>query len=210
MATATPISEAGNQMAQVIEEAWRATASLDEVVDGETRQSAFVLVLEAMLRNAASAEPKVDANLADSFDDSYQVVEQDDLYPTPGLRAEAISAYLDIQPEQVPLLCSVEQAAPDLRLRPTRLAPTNPAAAREIALLLLGVRTAVALDTQLDDIRQAVERYCQGDEPPFAAALQSSPEWVVMGVRGSERKIVRLREPGVTAARTLAQRLVAG
>ena len=195
-------------MASVIREAWLATAELDGVADASTRQSAFVLILESMLHTGESSAPSADARDNDPFDASFQPVEQDDLYPTPELRTDAISAYLGIEVDQVPQLYSVAQADPVLRVNADRLAPEQALAMREIVLLLLGGRTSVALDTDLDDVRCAVEQYCQGESEPVVETLQSSTEWVVMGVRGSDRKIIRLREIGVAAVRDLIQRMV--
>ena len=206
--TGLPQTVAGATMAGVVREAWLATAELDEVVDSDVRQSAFVLVLEAMLRDGVVETPAEAVDLPDEFDASYDLVEQDDLYPTPELRTDAISSYLGIKAEQVPLLCAVEQADPTLRANVKRLLTEKHVSIREIALLLLGVRTAVALDTDLDEVRRAGEKYCSLDESTSAEIMQSSPEWVVMGVRGSERKIVRLRSAGVDAVRELVQQLV--
>lgn len=203
-----PQTETGTTMAGVVREAWLATAELDEVVDSDTRQSAFVLVLEAMLRDGELGTPVASVVEADTSDDSYEIVEQDDLYPTPDLRTDAISFYLGIRAEQVPLLCTVEQAEPIIQVNPDRLLTDRPTPIRDIAVLLLGVRTAVALDTEIDDVRRAVEQHCLLDETRFSETMQSSPEWVVMGVRGSDRKIVRLRAAGVDAVRELVQQLV--
>ena len=206
--TGLPQTVAGATMAGVVREAWLATAELDEVVDSDVRQSAFVLVLEAMLRDGEVETPAEAVDLPDEFDASYDLVEQDDLYPTPELRIDAISSYLGIKAEQVPLLCAVEQADPTLRANLKRLLTEKHVSIREITLLLLGVRTAVALDTDLDEVRRAGEQYCSLDESTSAEIMQSSPECVVMGVRGSERKIVRLRSAGVDAVRELVQQLV--
>ena len=206
--TGLPQTVAGATMAGVVREAWLATAELDEVVDSDVRQSAFVLVLEAMLRDGEVETPAEAVDLPDEFDASYDLVEQDDLYPTPELRIDAISSYLAIKAEQVPLLCAVEQADPTLRANLKRLLTEKHVSIREITLLLLGVRTAVTLDTDLDEVRRAGEQYCSLDESTSAEIMQSSPEWVVMGVRGSERKIVRLRSAGVDAVRELVQQLV--
>ncbi len=95
-----------------------------------------------------------------------------------------------------------------LQLNANRFSSAKLMTMREITLLLLGARTAVALDTEMEDVRHAVEQYRQDDEAIRSETFQSSPEWVVIGVRGSDHKIVRLRGLGVTAARELAQRLV--
>ena len=121
-----PQTETGTTMAGVVREAWLATAELDEVVDSDTRQSAFVLVLEAMLRDGELGTPVASVVEADTSDDSYEIVEQDDLYPTPDLRTDAISFYLGIRAEQVPLLCTVEQAEPIIQVNPDRLLTDRP------------------------------------------------------------------------------------
>ena len=79
-----PQTETGTTMAGVVREAWLATAELDEVVDSDTRQSAFVLVLEAMLRDGELGTPVASVVEADTSDASYEIVEQDDLVSHPG------------------------------------------------------------------------------------------------------------------------------
>ena len=205
---ALPPPTASVNMASVVREAWLATATLDEVADAPTRQSAFLLVLEAMLRSAGgrSTESPVPVNgaEADSADNG-----RDDLYSTPELRMDEISLYLKIAGEQVQNLFDVKKPTPSVQVHPSQLSRAKSAATREIALLVVGGRTALGLDTSMDDVRKVVEQYRKYDATSFAKTLQSSPELVVLGELQSAKRTVRLRGIGVSAVRGLAQRLVA-
>ena len=205
---ALPQSAAGIDMASVVREAWLATATLDEVADTETRRSAFMLVLEAMLRNKgeALAETVIPKNGAEA--DSPGDV-GDNLYSTPELRMDAISSYLEIAGEQVEILFDVNEPTPSVQVHPSQLPHAKGTATREIALLVLAGRTALGIDTSMDDVRKVAERYRKYDGANFAKTLQSSPDLVVLRKPRSSQRTVRLRGAGVSAARELAQRLVA-
>ncbi len=207
--TIEPRTDAGLQMAGVVKEAWLATSQLGDDVAPETREVAFKLVLEAMLRNGGSTPPGAEAPDDGSSDSHFDNTAEDDLYSTPELRMDAVSAYLEIEGEEVEILFAVEDAVPRLQVSPTKLARTKSKATREIALLVLGARTALGLDTQMNDVREYVDHYKKYDAANFAKTLQTSPELVVLGKPRSSQRTVRLRSKGVEAARELAKRLVA-
>ena len=122
---------------------------------------------------------------------------------------DAISSYLEIAGEQVEILFDVKEPAPTFQVLPSQLSQAKGAATREIALLVLGGRTALGLDTSMNDIRQVVEQYRKYDRTNFAKTFQSSPDLVVLAKPPSSQRTVRLRGIGVSAVRELAQRLVA-
>ena len=205
---ALPQSAAGIDMASVVREAWLATATLDEVADPQTRQSAFMLVLEAMLRSRseASVEAAVPRNGAEADSPADK---GDDLYSTPELRGDAISSYLQIAREHVEVLFAIEELEPTLQLAAQNLARGKRPATREIALLLVAARTSLGLDTLTDHIRESAEHYRKYDGPDFLSTLQKSEEFVVLGRPRMRARVVRLRRAGVAAAQELAQKLVA-
>lgn len=203
-----PQTKAGSNMASVVREAWLATATLDEVADAHTRQSAFMLVLEAMLRNRgeASTEAVIPRNGAEA--DSASDV-GDNLYSTPELRGDAISSYLQIAREHVESLFAIGEPEPTLQLPVHNLSQGKRPATREIALLVVAARTSLGLDTFTDHIREPTEYYRKYDGPNFLSTLQKSDEFVVLGRPRTRARVVRLRRAGVAAAQELAQKLSA-
>lgn len=204
-----PKTEAGASMAGMVREAWLATSELDAEVERSTRESAFMLVLEAMLKDHISEVAPTESltSGAEAGDGNGQPA--DDLYSTPELRTDAISSYLEIGEEQVEILFDVGGSEPTIHVGPVELSQAKRTATLEIALLMLSARTALGLDTQMDDIRKVVEQYRKYDRGNFAKTLQSSPDVVVLGKPHSSQRTVRLRGVGVSAARELAHRLVA-
>ena len=204
-----PQSKAGSSMAAIVKEAWLATSQLGEKVAPETREVAFKLVLEAMLSSEGSVPTGIEASVDDSSGLASDDPGENDLYSTPELRMDAISSYLEIAGDEVEILFGIDAAEPKLQVHPTKLARTRSKATREVALLVLGARTSLGLDTKMNDVREYVEHYKKYDGPNFAKTLQTSPELVLLGKPRSSQRTVRLRSKGVDAARELAKRLVA-
>ena len=208
-----PTTEAGESMAAIVREAWAATELLGTLTEQPTRESAFMLVLEAMLRGGSDEGGSVGASangsqIAPAESQPPGVAEEDDLYSTPDLRIDGISNYLEIERESVDVLFDVGAREPSLQLQRHQLSNRAKTATREIALLILGARTALGLDTSLNDIREVVKRYRKYDGSNFAAALKSGSEFAVLGQPRSSHRTVRLRGGGMAAARELAKRLV--
>ena len=204
-----PLTNAGLKMAGLVREAWLAASQLGDEVAPETRETAFRLVLEAMLRNGDAVRSDGTEESESSLAAEPHGSQADDIYSPPELRMDAISSYLEIEGEQAEMLFGLEDAEPEVQVRPNLLSPAKGKATREIALLVLSARTALGLDTQMDHIRKVVEQYRKYDKPNFAKALQTSPDLVVLGKPRSSQRTVRLRGSGVHSAREFAQRLVA-
>ena len=202
-----PQTQAGSDMASLVREAWLATATLDGVADAHTRQSAFVLVLEAMLRRSSNG-PTQAATPTNGVSGS-PTDGGDDLYSTADLRGDAISSYLEVPRDQVERLFAIEEPEPTLQLPVQKLALGKRPATREIGLLVVAARTALGLDTFTDHIRESAEYYRKYDGPNFLSTLQKSDEFVVLGRPRTRARVVRLRRAGVAGARELAQKLVA-
>jgi hypothetical protein len=196
-------------MASLVREAWRAASQLGEEVAPETRETAFKLILEALLQNGGPQLSSHEAERAPELASDVKQSLDEDIYSTPELRMDAISSYLEIPGDQVEILFGLAESTPEVQVRPSLLSSAKGRATREIALLLLGARTALGQDTQMDDIRSVVEGYRKYDKANFAKTLQTSPDLVVLGKPRSSQRTVRLRASGVHSARELAQRLVA-
>ena len=197
----------------LISEAWNATDVVADQVQPATREAAFKLVLEAMLRNGSTppAESEIELNLndADEQDSEPEPDSIDISLATPEQRAWAIADYLRISVDQALCLYSVDEPDPLLRLPVASLPDDCQSAVRELALLVAAGRSAVGLDTGTQHIRTAVNAL----DPPVACALlavlAAMDELVVRGDPQSPNRLVRLRGIGVEAARALAARIAA-
>ena len=197
----------------LISEAWAATDVVADQVQPATREAAFTLVLEAMLRNGSAppAESEIELNLndADEQDSEPEPDSIDISLATPEQRAWAIADYLRISVDQALCLYSVDEPDPLLRLPVASLPDDCQSAVRELALLVAAGRSAVGLQTGTEHIRAAVDAL----DPPaacgFLSVLESMDELVVRGDPQSPNRLVRLRGIGVEAARALAARIAA-
>ncbi len=131
----------------------------------------------------------------------------DDTYATPEQRATAIARYLHIQPDEVEDLFDVSEFEPLLRMNSKNLSKVKSAATREIALLVLGGRTAMALDTGTHHIRDATDRHDRLDPTNFMKTLEAMETVRLRGAPESPNRLVRLKVVGIEAARKLAAKL---
>ena len=192
----------------LISEAWAATDVVADQVEPATREAAFTLVLEAMLRNGSAppVESEIELNLndADEQDSEPEPGAIDVSLATPEQRAWAIADYLRISVDQALCLYSVDDRDPLLRPPLANLPDDCQAAVRELALLVAAGRSAVGLDTGTEHIRAVVDAL----DPPaacgFLSVLEAMDELVVRGDPQSPNRLVRLRGIGVEAVRALA------
>ena len=188
----------------LVAEAWAVTDVVADQVDPSTREAAFKLVLEAMLRDGASSP----ATGGDREPESQ---------PQNGVGAVRTAADLGysladmfgISPEDVPNLFDVTDGEPKLVLDHRKLSRESATATRELTLLVCAARDALRLSTSTTLIRSVVEEYGRLDSSNFMSALRSMDEVVVRSRPRSRDSTLRLRKVGVDAARELAQRLVA-
>ena len=131
----------------------------------------------------------------------------DDTYATPEQRVAAIARYLHIKPDAVADLFDVSERDPLLRMNSKNLNKNNAAATREIALLVLAGRTAMALDTGTHHIRDAAERHHRLDPANFMKTLGAMETVGLRGAPESPNRLVRLKVVGIEAARKLAAKL---
>ena len=202
-----PATVAGIDMASVVREAWLATAQLSEDVTPETRESAFQLVLEAMLRDPAALGNGANGNDSQESTEDESDSGIEELYATPELRGDAISYYLNISRDCVEQLYSLGEE-PALSVNRARLSKDDQVATKEIVLLMLAGRRAVGYDTTTAQIEGVLRQYMDSDDLKFNQTMDNAKEIVVLGSPQEEPRIVRLRSAGIDNVQQLSQKLV--
>ena len=216
----------GNGMRALVSEAWAATDVVADKVGPSTREAAFKLVLEAMLRDGDGGSPplfgEVEVAGAGVDDLEAEPIEVDDVdvqerepepdsidvsLATPEQRAWAIADYLKIGVEQTLCLYDVTSSAPVLYAPADRLSTDGKKATRELTLLVIAGRSAVGTATGTEDLRCAASTYAALDDCDLMSALDGIDEVVVRGDPDSVNRLVRLRGIGVEAARSVAARI---
>lgn len=186
----------------LISEAWAVTDVVADQVEPATREAAFKLVLEAMLRNGASPPAEIAASLNGAPDEPI-----DPTYATPSQRTEAISSYLELSAADVDALYDVANAAPRLKDHPRFGSGTDRQIRSNIALLVCAGRTAVGQDTGTDHIRRNIAQITGVDVDPVPF-LDDMREFSLRGSADSPNRLVRLTGWGLGVARDVAQDFV--
>ena len=197
-----PDTASGNGMRAMISEAWAATDVVADKVGPSTREAAFRLVLEAMLRDGGST-PSAPVALSNGAADE----PIDGTYATPLQRAEAIGSYLDLPLSAVGELYDVSASAPQLQNSPGLMTGTDEQIRRRVALLVCAGRTAVGLGTGTEHVRRAVLQILGADVDP-RPVLDNAQEFSLRGGVDSPNRLVRLTGWGLGVARDAAQALV--
>ena len=188
----------------LVAEAWAATDVVADQVDPSTREAAFKMLLEAMLRNGAPI-PAPDGESEPESQPQNGVGDQRNAADL----GYSLADMFGISPEDVPNLFDVTDGEPKLILDHRKLSRKSAAATRELTLLVCAARDALRLSTPTTLIRSVAEAYDRLDSANFMSTLRSMDEVAVRGRPGSRESTLRLRKVGVDAARELAQRLVA-
>ena len=200
------------RLRRIVADAWDATSPVADQVDLETRQSAFRLLLEAMLQNGYEPAPE-EPPAVDETPPTDQWPETDDwsidrAFATEVQRTDAVAMSLGLEYDEAQSLYDLSGPDPRLRVDPAKLAADRQSALREITLLVCVGRGAVGLDSGTRHVREAAAAHQRpvpvGD---FNACMESIPDIVLRGHSDSDNRLVRLRGTGVEAARDLAQRL---
>ena len=131
----------------------------------------------------------------------------DDLFATESQRAAAIARYFDLELQEAKDLFDVTQSDPVLIANSKRLASAKLAGTRDIALMVVGARTAMALDTGTEHIREAAEHFGRLDPPNFMKTLEAMDQIALRGAPKSQNRLVRMKAIGAEAARALAAQL---
>ena len=209
----TPHSSEAERLRRIVADAWSATDPVADQVDSETRQTAFKLLLEAMLQNGQSILSTVEPTEPDDSPPPPpppQITEApiDRAFATEVQRIDAVSMSLGIEYEDVQSLYDLSRLEPALRLNPAKLATEREAALREITLLVSAVRGALGLDTGTRHLREAAAAHGKLDAARFNATMECMPDIALRGHPDSDNRFVGLRGKGFAAAGELARRLV--
>lgn len=194
------------ELAEIVSTAKQAT---EELVDTDLYQAAFERVLDHLLNNGTSSQPSA-AVIADHASPvtAQATPSADGVFADEQQRIDAMARYFKIEPEEVGYIFKTSDEEPVLQVHAGGLAGSRAEATREIALLIGGARTALGQDTATSHIRTAVDEYGKLDSRNFMAILGAMPEISVLGKRGSQNRLVRMKVHGAEKARTLAQRLI--
>lgn len=207
----SPPAQVGDSlMGRLVAEAWQATEVVAGEVEQSTREAAFKLVLEALLRNEprpAGEESLSRSNDSRSMDtDSANPI--DISYADPDQRAAAIADYLGIEYAAALDLFNLEDSEPILHIHRTKLSNTRAKAVREVTLLVAAGRAALGLDTGTNHVRFSANQLDVLDASNFGSTLAGMKEIALRGRAKSKNRLIRLRGAGVAEARELAARIV--
>ena len=167
---------------------------------------AFRHVLEHLL-GELHAEARNGSPGAPSESEAKTPAAIDDLFATESQRAAAIARYFDLELQEANDLFDITQPDPVLIANSKRLATAKAAGTREIALMVVGARTAMALDTGTEHIRETAERYGRLDPPNFIKTLGAMEQIALRGGPKSQNRLVRMKAIGAEEARALAAQL---
>ena len=199
-----------DDLAEIVATAKRAT---EELGDTDLRRVAFERVLDHLLKNGESSPLGESANpLPNQAATPVQTTtpSADGVFADEQQRVDAIARYFKIEPEEVEHIFGTTGEEPVLQVHSGGLADSRAEAAREIALLVGGARTALGLETSTSDIRSVADHYGKLDTGNFMKTLGAMSEISVLGRHGSPNRVVRMKVHGAEKARILAQRLIGG
>lgn len=195
------------RLRRIVADAWDATTPVAEHVDSETRQTAFTLLLEAMLHDGQGARPTAERTMA-ADPPPAAAAPIDRAFVTEVQRTDALATALGLEYGDVQSLFDLGAPEPVLRVDPTKLAPDGSDALREITLLVSVGRGALGLDTGTRHVREAAAAHDKLDAANFNADMELIPDIVLRGHPDGDNRYVGLRGAGFEAAGDLARRLV--
>ena len=199
-----------DELAGIVAAAEKAT---EELGNADLRKVAFERVLDHLLKNGDSSpagEPATATPVQAPTPVPTTTSSADGVFAEEQQRVDAIARYFQIEPEEVGHIFDTSAEEPVLQVHSGGLADSRAEAAREIALLVGGARTALGQETSTSDIRSAADGYGKLDTGNFMKTLGAMSEISVLGRHGSPNRVVRMKVHGAEKARTLAQRLIGG
>lgn len=183
-----------------------AEEAVEVIKDDERKRIAFDRVLDHLLKAADNNQaeearlPSRPVNVARPPVDSAFASEQQ--------RIDAMAEYFGIDPEQVTDIFDVSGEEPGLIIRSNQLPSAQATATRHIALLITGARTALGRDTDTEHLREVADTYSKLNSSNFMTTLSKMSELSLLGKRGSQKRLVRMKVRGAEEAGELAKQLV--
>ena len=194
-----------DRLRRIVVAAWEATTPVAELVEPQTREEAFKLLLEALLSErdgfSEDVDPAGESHSASGSTAAWPVAASQEQ------RIDALSAMFGIEREDVADLFDVSEPEPKLVVEHGKLSRQSAKAVREITLLVCAARDALRLGTPTKLIRDTASEFRRLDGPNFMTTIRSMKEVAVRGKPRSQQTTLRLRLNGLEAAQTLAQEL---
>ena len=183
-----------------------AEEAVEVIKDDEWKRIAFERVLDYLLKKADNSQAVGAHPPAPPVNDTPPPV--DSAFASKQQRIDAIAEYFGIDPEQVTDIFDVSDEDPGLIIHSSKLPVPQAPATRHIALLITGVRTALGRDTDTGHLRQVADDYSRLSSSNFMTTLAKMSELSLLGKRGSQKRLVRMKVRGAEEARELAKQLV--
>ena len=188
-------------LAKIVRRAAEGAAAAE---DPEWQKVAFARLLDHLLSDAPSP---ISANGIDPHGLSGPADAESPL-GSPRQRSDEVAMFFGIDPERVGDVFELADEEPQLVLSQKHLGAKSAPATRKVALLVIGVRSALGLDTSTDHIRESAKRLHVIDPANFNGTLAKMPELALMGSPGAKSRPVRLKTAGVARARELVAELI--
>ena len=207
------MSTVGTDLKAVIAVANEAVA---DVEDAALKEIAYGTVLEHLLEHppidATEGEPAnspKDAPSGSLFDEYAD--EEWDGWPfrSEQARADAVAAYFSIAPEQTADLFDLKSEEPAVRLPWAEVPPDCRAAARKVALLVVGLRAALGLDATVNHVSEGIRAHRVLHASEHSGVVREMDEFKVFCRHGRAQPIVRLNKFGVERVRAAVAEMTA-
>lgn len=183
-----------------------AEEAVEVIKDDERKRIAFERVLDHLLKKADNSQAVGARPPAPPVHNASPPV--DGAFASEQQRIDTVAEYFGIDPEQVADIFDVSGEDPVLTIHSSKLPEAQASATRHIALLITGVRTALGRDTDTGHLRQVADNYSRLSSSNFMTTLAKMSELSLLGKRGSQKRLVRMKVRGAEKAGELAKQLV--
>lgn len=185
-----------------------ANEAVADVEDATLKEIAYGTVLEHLLEH-----PPIDVMEDDPVDSSNNVPqgslfdeyadEEWDGWPfrSEQDRADAVAAYFSIEPEQTADLFDLKSEEPAVRLPWAEVPSDCRAAARKVALLVVGLRAALGLDATANHVSDGIRAHRVPHASEHSGVVREMEEFKIIRRHGQAQPIVRLNKFGVEQVR---------
>lgn len=193
-----------------------ANEAVADVEDAALKEIAYGTVLEYLLEHPQTdATEDEHANSssdvpAGSLFDEYADEEWDGWpFRSEQDRADAVAAYFSIAPEQTADLFDLKSEEPAVRLPWAEVPSDCRAAARKVALLVVGLRAALGLDATENHVSEGIRAHRVPHASEHSEVVREMDEFKILCRHGRAQPIVRLNEFGVEQVRAAVVEMTA-
>lgn len=185
-----------------------ANEAVADVEDAALKEIAYGTVLEHLLEHppidAAEDDPAAPSNdaIEGSLFDEYADEEWDGWpFRSEQDRADAVAAYFSIAPEQTADLFDLKSEEPAVRLPWAEVPSDCRAAARKVALLVVGLRAALGLDATVNHVSDGIRAHRVPHASEHSGVVREMDEFKLLCRPGQAQPIIRLNKFGVERVR---------